>query len=72
MQKEPPVDIPEIFKRHLCKSHFIEDIERKIKRDIRKFKLVGRGEKIAVALKWGKDSIAYYMSFIKYSESARP
>ena len=43
---------------HLCKSHFIEDVERKIKRDIRKFKMVGRSEKIAVALSGGKDSIA--------------
>ncbi len=43
---------------HLCKSHFIEDVERKIKRDIRKFKMVGRNEKIAVALSGGKDSIA--------------
>jgi len=43
---------------HLCKSHFIEDVERKIKRDIRKFKMIGRGERIAVALSGGKDSIA--------------
>ncbi len=43
---------------HLCKTHFIEDVERKIKRDIRKFKMVGRGERIAVALSGGKDSIA--------------
>ena len=43
---------------HLCKTHFIADVERKIKRDIRKFKMVGRGERIAVALSGGKDSIA--------------
>jgi uncharacterized protein (TIGR00269 family) len=42
---------------HLCKSHFIEDVERKIKRDIRKFKMIGRGDRIAVALSGGKDSI---------------
>ncbi len=42
---------------HLCRLHFIEDVERKIKRDIRKFKMVGRGERIAVALSGGKDSI---------------
>src|SRR3990172_8644377 len=42
---------------HLCKLHFIEDVERKIKRDIRKFKMVERGDRIAIALSGGKDSI---------------
>jgi uncharacterized protein (TIGR00269 family) len=41
---------------HLCKSHFIQDVERKIKRDIRKFGMIGRGDRIAVALSGGKDS----------------
>lgn len=43
---------------HLCKPHFIEDVERKIKRDIRKFKMVERGDRIAIALSGGKDSTA--------------
>lgn len=43
---------------HLCKTHFIEDVERKIKRDIRKFKMVERDDRIAVALSGGKDSTA--------------
>jgi uncharacterized protein (TIGR00269 family) len=43
---------------HLCKNHFIEDVERRVKRDIRKFKMIGKNEKIAVALSGGKDSIA--------------
>ncbi len=41
---------------HLCKSHFIEDVERKIKRDIRKFRMVQKGDRIAVGLSGGKDS----------------
>ncbi len=43
---------------HLCKTHFIEDVERKIKRDIRKFRMVERDDRIAVALSGGKDSTA--------------
>ncbi len=42
---------------HFCKPHFISDVERKIKRDIRKFRMVERGDRIAVALSGGKDSI---------------
>jgi uncharacterized protein (TIGR00269 family) len=42
---------------HFCRMHFIEDVERKIKRDIRKFKMVQKGDRIAVALSGGKDSI---------------
>ncbi len=42
---------------HLCRMHFITDVERKIKRDIRKFSMVERGDRIAVALSGGKDSI---------------
>ncbi len=43
---------------HFCGTHLIADVERKIKRDIRKFRMVERGDRIAVALSGGKDSIA--------------
>ena len=43
---------------HLCGPHFIADVERKVKRDIRKFKMVSKNERIAVALSGGKDSVA--------------
>ena len=43
---------------HLCKAHFIEDVERKVKREMRKRLMVERGDTIAVALSGGKDSSA--------------
>ncbi|KAA0007414.1 MAG: tRNA lysidine(34) synthetase TilS, partial [Thermoplasmata archaeon] len=41
---------------HLCRRHFIEYVERRVKRDIRKQKGKKRFKKIAVALSGGKDS----------------
>ncbi|HIH45421.1 MAG TPA: TIGR00269 family protein [Candidatus Methanoperedenaceae archaeon] len=41
---------------HLCSRHFREDVERKIKRDIRKRGMVRRGDRVAIALSGGKDS----------------
>lgn len=43
---------------HLCRVHFIDDVERKIKRDIRKLRMVEKNDRIAVALSGGKDSVA--------------
>lgn len=43
---------------HLCETHFIEDVERKVKREMRQQSMVERGDKIAVALSGGKDSAA--------------
>jgi uncharacterized protein (TIGR00269 family) len=41
---------------HLCRKHFIEDVERKIKLTIRKHYSIRRNETIAVGLSGGKDS----------------
>lgn len=41
---------------HLCSRHFRGDVERKIKRDIRKHGMVHRGDRVAIALSGGKDS----------------
>ena len=43
---------------HLCDAHFVEDVERKVKRAMRKQLMVERGDRIAVALSGGKDSSA--------------
>ncbi len=43
---------------HFCEAHFVEDVERKAKKEMRKQLMVERGDKIAVALSGGKDSAA--------------
>ena len=46
----------------LCQSHFSKMFESRVKRTVRQFRLLGKGEKVAVALSGGKDSIvALYM-----------
>ncbi len=49
-----------IFQRysgmHLCEKHFAEDVERKVKRTMRKYSMVKKNDRIAVAVSGGKDS----------------
>lgn len=42
---------------HLCKKHFVEDVERKVKLTIRQQYNIEKGDIIAVALSGGKDSV---------------
>lgn len=47
---------------HLCKRHFIEDVERKIKLTVRRDYSIKKNDVIAVALSGGKDSsVALYV-----------
>lgn len=43
--------------RAYCQEHFIQSIERKAKKTIRKHRMLKKGEKTAVALSGGKDSL---------------
>lgn len=49
-----------IFQRysgmHLCEEHFAGDVERKVKRAMRRYSMVEENDKIAIALSGGKDS----------------
>jgi uncharacterized protein (TIGR00269 family) len=44
--------------KHLCRKHFIQDFERRIKLAVRKYRMIESGDKIAIALSGGKDSVA--------------
>lgn len=43
--------------RHLCRKHFVEDFLRRVRRNIRKYRMIWRDERIAIAMSGGKDSV---------------
>jgi uncharacterized protein (TIGR00269 family) len=43
--------------QHLCKDCFINKMQEKVLKDIRKYKLVDKGDKILLGLSGGKDSV---------------
>ncbi len=43
---------------YLCRAHFLQSLERKVKKNIRIHKLVKPGDRIGVAVSGGKDSMA--------------
>lgn len=43
---------------YLCKGHFVDYFEARVKRTLLRFKLVAPGDRVAVAVSGGKDSIA--------------
>ena len=44
--------------KHLCRKHFINDFEKRVRYAIKKYKMIESGDKIAIALSGGKDSVA--------------
>ncbi|WP_457753391.1 tRNA-5-methyluridine(54) 2-sulfurtransferase [Thermococcus sp.] len=56
-------------KMYLCREHFIEYFERKVKRTIEKYKLLKRDERILVVVSGGKDSavVSYVLKKLRYN-----
>jgi len=54
--KKPAITFIRYNGTHLCKNHFIEYFEKRVKKDIKKQGKTIKGIKIGVALSGGKDS----------------
>jgi len=58
-----------VFSRsHLCQSHFLEDFERRVEETVRKNDMIKEGDRIAVAVSGGKDSVALLFCLQKILE----
>jgi len=45
-------------KENLCRKHFVEGFEKRVRRTVREFRMVGKGDRIGAAISGGKDSLA--------------
>ncbi len=52
----PAVAFIRYQKRYLCRDHYIQFVEDKVRRAIKRYKMAGKGDRILVALSGGKDS----------------
>jgi len=69
--KKPAVTFIRYNGTHLCKDHFIEYFERRVKKDIKKQGKTEGNSKIAVAISGGKDSsVALYVIHDIFSKRA--
>ena len=59
-------------KPNLCKTHFIEYFENKVKKTIKDFELIPKDQKLLVATSGGKDSVTclYIMKKLGYNPEA--
>ncbi|MEM4481863.1 MAG: TIGR00269 family protein [Desulfurococcaceae archaeon] len=63
---KPAIYINKVSGLAYCRQHFIEHFERKVRKAIRKYKMIGESEHIIVAVSGGKDSMALLHFFQKF------
>ncbi|MEB3780906.1 MAG: adenine nucleotide alpha hydrolase family protein [Desulfurococcales archaeon] len=55
-------------RRYLCREHYIEFVENKVRRSIKRYKLLSKGSKVLVSVSGGKDSAALLMALSRLSK----
>ncbi len=69
--KRPAVTYIRHANLHLCTKHFTEYFERKVKYAIKKYNMIESGDRIAIALSGGKDSVTLTYVLHKFLSKRR-
>ena len=69
--EKQPLYVRPYDKLALCLKHFNEQIIKRVKKTITEYKMLKRGDKIAIGVSGGKDSIAL-LSILHYIEKDFP
>lgn len=67
--KSKPVVYLPYASQHLCRKHFIELFEKRVKRTIREYAMLKKGDRVGIGLSGGKDSYALLHALSKVRES---
>ncbi len=67
--KSKPVIYLPYSTQHLCKKHFTELFGKRVKRTVREYKMLKKGDKIGIGVSGGKDSFALLHALSKIKES---
>ena len=62
--KKPAVTFIRYNGTHLCKNHFIEYFDKRIKKELKKQGKTSEGSKLGIAVSGGKDSIVTLGPFV--------
>lgn len=63
----PAVAYVRAQRRHLCAAHYVEYVEGKVKRALRRYGMVSKGSLVLVSLSGGKDSAALLGALVRAS-----
>lgn len=68
---KPAVAYVEYQRKYYCRDHFIEFIEGKVRRTIKRYRMINKGDRIVATISGGKDSATLLSILVKLGEELR-
>ncbi len=67
----PAVTFVRYQRRYLCSRHYMEFIEGKVRRALKRYRMIGEGDTVLVAVSGGKDSAAVLGALVRLSREMK-